>query len=86
MFWVYVLKGTKYYVWFTNNLSRRIWEHSRGNSYFTKRIWEVVELIGYFEFEYKEDAMKFETEIKKSWHIERYVNHEKFVWVSSSIG
>ncbi len=86
MYYVYIIKWSKYYVWYTNNIDRRYKEHKRWNNYFTKRIGENVELLWYFEYNTKEEAIKQEIKIKKSWHIVRYINHEKFIWVSSSAG
>ncbi len=40
MNWVYILKGSRYYVGSTNNLERRLQEHSRGHTYSTRRIGE----------------------------------------------
>ncbi|MDD3263054.1 MAG: GIY-YIG nuclease family protein [Candidatus Absconditabacteria bacterium] len=86
MYYVYIIKGSKYYVGCTNNIDRRYKEHKRGNNYFTKRIGENIELLGYFEYKIKEEAIKQEIKIKKSGHISRYINNEKFIWVSSSAG
>jgi len=79
MYYVYILRWTKYYVWCTNCLSRRLEEHKRGNDYFTKRIWDNVVLVGWFECKDKKDALALERKIKKSWHIERWLQEKNFV-------
>jgi predicted GIY-YIG superfamily endonuclease len=79
MYYVYILKWTKYYIWMTNNIYRRIEEHKRGNSYFTKRIWDNIELLWWFEYLDKKNAIELEKRIKKSWHIERYMKENSFV-------
>jgi predicted GIY-YIG superfamily endonuclease len=79
MYYVYILRWNKYYVWCTNNLSRRIEEHKRGNDYFTRRIGKDIVLVWWFEYKEKNDALALETKIKKSWHIERWLNKENFV-------
>ena len=86
MYYVYIIKWNTYYVWVTNNLERRFKEHRNKQSYFTKRIWDNIKMLGYFEFENKIDAMKLEKEIKRSWHIKRYLDRNLFIRVSSSAG
>ncbi len=76
---MYVLKGTKYYVWCTNDLTRRINEHKRGNNYFTRRIGKDIVLVGWFEIKNKIDAMRLEKNIKASWHIERRIKDPTFI-------
>jgi predicted GIY-YIG superfamily endonuclease len=79
MYYVYILKWDKYYVWCTNNLSRRISEHKRGNSYFTKRIGKDIVLVWWFEYKKKIAALALETKIKKSWHIERRLQEKTII-------
>jgi len=87
MYYVYILKWYKYYVWTTGDIQRRFKEHKRGNSYFTKRIWKNIKLLWWFEHKDKKDALILETKIKKSGHIERWTKEKTFVlWVRSSAG
>ena len=79
MYYVYILKWqTKFYCWFTSNLERRIKEHTcwKGGQT-TSRMWDII-FLWYFEFSSKAEALKFETKIKKSWHIERYSQNVHF--------
>ncbi len=79
MYYVYILKWNKHYVWCTNNLPRRVNEHKRGNDYFTKRIWKNIKLLWRFEYKDKNDALAFEVKIKKSGHIERWAKEKNFI-------
>jgi putative endonuclease len=68
MFVVYVLKSTKFaktYVGFINNLERRLNEHNKGFSTYSKKYkpWEVI----YSEiYDTKEDAVKREKYLKSA--------------------
>lgn len=81
MFYTYILKGSvwKLYVWYTENLERRLKEHcDKRNSKYTSRLWDIM-LAWYFEFQTKTEAISFEKHIKKSGHIKRFLDHEKFI-------
>lgn len=78
MYYVYILKGKKYYCWYTNNLYRRLQEHKRGGT-LTTRTLEAYELIWYFKKDTQEEAKNLERKIKNSWHIERWTKDEKFI-------
>lgn len=79
MYYVYVLKWIKYYVWVTQDINRRLEEHRRGNSYFTRRIWKDITLIGWFACKEKKEAFALEAKIKRSGHIERWIKEKTFV-------
>ena len=73
MYYVYILQwDKKYYVWITNNLKKRIQEHRNGKTKTTKSMWNIS-LIKYFSFSTRQDAAAYESKIKQSWHIERYI-------------
>ena len=78
MYYVYILKGKKYYCWYTNNLHRRLQEHKRGGT-LTTRILEAYELIWYFKKDTQQEAKNLERKIKDSWDIERWTKDEKFI-------
>jgi len=67
-FFVYILsnyKRTTLYVGFTNNIVRRIIEHKNGlGSKFTK-LYKLTDLLYYEQYQYVEDAISREKEIKK---------------------
>ena len=70
MYYVYILKSSKieiekYYTGVTDNLKRRIKEHSSGNSDFTS--WSgPYNLVWYSAFENKVKAYNFEKYLKSS--------------------
>jgi putative endonuclease len=67
MFYTYILySGTinKYYVGYTSDLEKRIGRHGSDKNKFTGQT-EDWELIKYFEFSSKSEAMKLESKIKK---------------------
>ncbi|MCX6824208.1 MAG: GIY-YIG nuclease family protein [candidate division SR1 bacterium] len=78
MYYVYILKGDKYYCGYTNDIDRRIFEHQEGKTYTTQRIGEF-KLLGFFIIRTKSEAIKLEREIKKSGHIERYIKKNNFI-------
>lgn len=81
MFYTYILLGSswKYYVWYTQDLERRLAEHRKlNNTKFTGKIWDIS-LIWYFEFSEKWEAINFEKQIKRSGHISRYITHIDFI-------
>ncbi len=78
MFYVYILKWSRYYVGYTNNLDLRYKQHREGKTKSTNRYWDLS-LLWYFIFEKKSDAMMMEREIKKSGHIDRYLIHNDFI-------
>lgn len=73
---VYILKWTRYYVWSTNNLERRLEEHKRWKTSTTKRIGEW-KLLWYVLCKGVEEAKMIEKSIKKWWHYERWVEANK---------
>jgi len=78
MYYVYILKWKqKHYIWYTNNIERRLGEHKRWRTITTKLLW-VHTLIGYFEKETEEEAQKFEKIIKNDGHINHRIDHITF--------
>jgi putative endonuclease len=69
-FYCYILTNknrTVIYIGYTENLKRRIIEHSQGiGAGFTKK-YNVTDLIYFEEFEHKVDAKKRESQLK-NWH------------------
>ncbi len=81
MYYTYILLGStwKYYVWYTQDIERRLGEHTKvGNKRFTGKIGDIS-LLWYFEFSEKSEALDKEKQIKQSGHISRYITHENFV-------
>ncbi|MCA9391929.1 GIY-YIG nuclease family protein [candidate division WWE3 bacterium] len=69
MFYTYVLENPKdwsLYIGYTNNLSRRIREHRRGQSEYTSTRGPY-KLICYFAMENERDAKKFEKYLKSGY-------------------
>ncbi|MBD3362953.1 hypothetical protein GF362_04505 [Candidatus Dojkabacteria bacterium] len=54
-----------HYYGYTGNLEQRLRYHNRGKVRTTNR-FKPVELLGYREFETKEEALEFEKKLKKS--------------------
>ena len=78
MYYVYVLKDqNKHYIWYTNNIQRRLSEHRRWWTETTKHMKDFT-LLGYFEKNTEEEAQKLEKMIKKNWHIHHRLNHQTF--------
>ena len=77
-YFVYILKWTRYYVWYTNNLERRFQQHQNWKTKSTSKYWELI-LIWYFIFNNKSEAIKMETTIKKSKNISKWITHEWFI-------
>ena len=75
---VYLLTWNLNYVWSTNNLERRISEHTKGE-YSTKRIWNR-ELIWYIPCDSLVIARRIERTIKQLWHY--HTNMLKFWMIS----
>jgi len=68
MFYVYILKtkkDNKLYIGYTEDLKRRLSEHTRGKVYHTKHRLPV-ELIYYESYKNKEDAQEREKSFKHS--------------------
>ena len=84
MHYVYILKGNRYYVWYTSDLEKRLKKHVDWRCETTKRT-KPYELIWYFEKDTKQEAMKLEKMIKKNWHIDYWINHNTFVKVGRRI-
>lgn len=80
MFCTYILKWEKkYYVGYTWDIDRRIKEHkNKSNVKYTSKIGNV-ELLGYFQYETKTEAIIQEKKIKKSWHIVKYTSYDWFI-------
>jgi predicted GIY-YIG superfamily endonuclease len=78
MYYIYILKWSKYYCGYTNDIDRRIFEHQEWKTYTTQRIWDFT-LLGFFILKTKQEAISLEREIKKSWHIERYIEKDDFI-------
>ncbi|HMS90915.1 MAG TPA: GIY-YIG nuclease family protein [Candidatus Absconditabacterales bacterium] len=78
MYYVYILKGKRYYCGSTNNLKRRVQEHKRGKT-ITSRVLHTYTLVGYYLVETKEKALALERKIKDSGHIERWTHKDDFV-------
>ena len=77
MYYVYILKGKKYYCWSTNNIKRRLQEHKRGTTKTSKQL-QAHTLIGYYKIDKEEDARILERKIKDSGHIERRTQKKRF--------
>jgi len=78
MYYVYILKGKKYYCGHTNNLKRRLQEHKRWKTITTKLL-QINVLVWYFILPNEIQARDLEKKIKDSWHIERWINNENFI-------
>ncbi|MBI5414291.1 GIY-YIG nuclease family protein [Candidatus Peregrinibacteria bacterium] len=76
MAFVYILRGERWYVGSTIDLSRRIKEHARGKTHTTKRIgdWKLEKI---FSTGTLKEAQELERRIKRSGHIERWI-HAQF--------
>ena len=73
MYYVYILRwDKKYYVWITNNLDKRLKEHRNGKNKTTKIMGDIT-LTTYYSFSTRQDAAAYESKIKQSWHIERWI-------------
>ena len=79
MFYVYLLKWTKFYLWVTNDINIRYQQHLDWKVYSTKRMWNDLKLIWYLEFGDRGSALKIESRLKKSWHVDRILNYKWFV-------
>ena len=81
MYYVYILKGKRYYVGYTNNLAKRIYQHQNWKTHSTSRYGQLS-LVGYFLFDNKNEAIRKEIEIKKSKNIKKRTYSEWFIlWV-----
>ena len=70
--WVYILKWKRYYVGYTWDLGKRLIEHRKWTTKTTRELWDW-ELVKFIECKTKTEAIILEREIKRSWHIERYL-------------
>ena len=78
MYYVYILKWKdRHYIWYTNNIKRRIYEHNSWKTQTTKIMWEFI-LLWYFEKETKEEALRLEEIIKRDGHIKHRLQHPTF--------
>ncbi len=71
--WVYILKGKRYYVWYTWNLKLRLEDHKKWTTKTTRELWDW-EFVKFIECRNKTEAIKLEKNIKRWWHIERWVS------------
>ena len=80
-FYVYILTNynkTSFYIGFTNNIIRRMIEHTNGfGCKFTKK-YKLEYLIYFEEYRYVNDAIAREKELKK-WRREKKINLVKIV-------
>ncbi len=65
VYYLYSNKLDNYYLGKTNDLSRRIMEHNRGQEMYTKR-GKPWKLIGYIDCSDSKDAYRIEKKLKKS--------------------
>ncbi|MFZ4500288.1 MAG: GIY-YIG nuclease family protein [Minisyncoccia bacterium] len=67
MYYVYILKNktNHFYIGTTEDLKRRLQEHTSGNSYFTQHSGPCT-LVWYCAFLEKKKAYEFETYLKSS--------------------
>ena len=84
MYYVYILKWDKYYVWYTWNLEYRMFQHFHWLCKTTKKI-NVTKLVWYFQKDTKQEALKLEKMIKRDWHIEHRINHETFILINKNL-
>ena len=78
MYYVYILKWTRYYVGYTNNLTKRLVQHQSWKTYSTSRYGQLS-LVGYFLFQEKGEATNKEAKIKRSKNIEKWIHTEWFI-------
>ena len=79
MYYVYLLKWNKYYVWSTNNIKRRLQEHARWTTHTINKQIGEYRLIWYFQFETEIEARNYEQYIKKSGHYNRLPHRDNFI-------
>jgi predicted GIY-YIG superfamily endonuclease len=85
MYFVYVLKWKdKHYIWYTNDLQRRLAEHRRWWCETTKQVKDLT-LLWYFKKETESEAQKLEKIIKRDWHIQHRLQHPTFIQYSSLV-
>ena len=72
-YFVYILKWKKYYVWYTSDIEKRLFEHKKCTTKTTKELWEWS-LAKVIECESKTDAIKLERKIKRWGHIKRWID------------
>jgi predicted GIY-YIG superfamily endonuclease len=66
MAWVYILHGARrYYIGATDNLERRIAEHTRGSNHTTHRFGGQIELVAAKELSSMAEARKLERALKR---------------------
>jgi putative endonuclease len=65
--WVYILRGSSgwHYIGSTNNLDRRLAEHSNGGTHSTARLGYPLELVASLEVPELAEARKIERELKR---------------------
>ena len=71
MAYVYILKGSRFYIGCTKNIQQRLQQHRSNKCHTTKRIgdWDIFRVI---EVENMTEARTLERKIKKSGHPERW--------------
>ncbi len=78
MYFVYILKWSRFYVWYTNNLQRRFQQHKNWKTKSTSKYWEI-KLVWYRIFDSKSDATHMERLIKKSKNIKKRIGKLWFI-------
>ena len=78
MYYVYILKWKRYYCGSTNDLKRRLKEHRRWKTITTKT-FSMYDLVWYYLVNTDKEVLDLEKKIKKSGHIERWINNSKFI-------
>ena len=84
MYYVYILRGNRYYIWYTSDLEKRLQRHIDWWCKTTKRI-KPYELVWYFKKDSKYEAIKLENMIKKNWHIDHWITQKSFIQVNKII-
>ena len=67
MAWVYILRGAsgRHYIGSTNNLTRRIEEHQKGQTHTTKRLGGNLDIVATLELPTLAEARALEREMKR---------------------
>ncbi len=81
MYYVYILKWTKYYCGCTKNLEKRVKEHLNWEVRTTK-ILKINELVWYLEATDEKEWFELERRIKKSKNIKKWINKSWFIKVN----
>jgi len=67
MAWVYILRGAsgRHYIGSTDNLDRRLAEHTRGSNHTTRRFGSKIDLLAAKQLSSMDDARKLEIALKR---------------------